>query len=112
VVKPNDDRLGALLKQWGDIEPRANFEANVWRRIRRAEAGRPQRIAVGEWLRRWLPQPVLATTAVVVVSALIGSSAGVLSARGRAGVTSGELQFLGSGTLAGGYVNLATGRAR
>jgi len=105
----SDDKLRALLRRWRDIEPKADFEANVWRRIRQAEAGQPERATVAEWLRRWLPQPVLTLAVIVAASAIIGSSAGVLSTRGRATIAPGELQFLGSGTLAGGYVKLTTG---
>src|SRR6266481_1385226 len=34
LMNQNDNRLSALLKQWRDIEPPPNFEANVWRQIR------------------------------------------------------------------------------
>jgi hypothetical protein len=107
----SDDQLRALLKRWREIEPTAQFEAGVWRRIRRAQAGQRERRTAVEWLRGWLPQPALAMTLAMVASALIGSSAGVLSVRRSATVATGELQFLGSGTLAGGYVNLVTGSA-
>ena len=33
-MNPNDDKLKQLLGQWREIEPRAQFEADVWRRIR------------------------------------------------------------------------------
>ena len=112
VMKSDDDKLRGLLKQWRDIEPRANLEAHVWRRIRQAETEQPDRITAAEWLRRLLPHPILAMTVVAVASAIIGTSAGVLSTRGRTVVALGELQFFGSGTLAGGYVKLATERAR
>ncbi|HUI07020.1 MAG TPA: hypothetical protein VL486_08435 [Verrucomicrobiae bacterium] len=105
----NDDKLRALLRRWRDVEPQANFEAGVWRRIRQAETECSERPAFAEWLQRLLPRPVLATTLVVVASAVIGSSVGALSARGEATVTPGELRFLGSGTLAGGYVELTAG---
>ena len=103
-----DEELRALFKRWRDIEPRANFEANVWRRIRQAEAEAPEQLTVAEWLRRLLPQPALAMTAVVVAGAIIGSSAGILSTRGRATVVPSELRFLGAGTLAGSYVKAST----
>jgi hypothetical protein len=108
----NDEQLRALLKRWKDIEPKANFEASVWRRIRDAQAEQPERVSLPQLWRRLLWQPATAVAAVVVASALIGSSAGVLSARVTAGVAPGELQFLGSGTLAGGYVKASTGGGR
>jgi protein translocase SecG subunit len=67
----NDDQLRELLKRWKDIDPKANFEANVWRRIRLGKAEQPERITVAEWLRRLLPQPALAMATAVVVSAII-----------------------------------------
>jgi hypothetical protein len=48
----------------------------------------------------------------MVASATIGSSVGILSARGTATIAPSELQFLGSGTLAGGYVRASTGGER
>jgi hypothetical protein len=48
----------------------------------------------------------------MVAAAVIGSSAGVLSARGTTTIAPSELQFLGSGTLAGGYVKANTGGGR
>jgi anti-sigma-K factor RskA len=104
-----DNKLSALLRQWREIEPRANFEANVRRRIRLAQNGQPERVTLAELLERLMWRPALATAAaVVVVSSVIGSSAGVLTARPTVSVGSGELQFLSAGTLAGGYVRLAS----
>ena len=108
----NNDDLGKLFKQWRDIEPRADFQANVWRRIRLAEAAQtaaPERLSLAEWLA-W--RPAWAVAAAVVVSAILGSSAGVLSARRGASPFHGETQFLSGGTLAGGYVKLASNPAR
>jgi len=110
AISMNDEQLRALLKKWNDIEPKANFEANVWRRIRLARTEEPGRMTVLELLlKRWLWRPALAVAAAVVVSVIVGSSAGVLSARGTATIAPSELQFLGSGTLAGGYVKAGTG---
>ena len=112
VMKETDAQLHALLKQWGEIEPRANFEANVWRRIRLARAEQTERVSLPQLLHRWLWRPALAVAAAVVVSTIVGSSAGVLTSRRQITVASGELQFLGSGTLAGGYVKIATESTR
>jgi len=104
-----DDKLSTLLRQWRDIEPRANFEANVRRRIRHATAEEPERVSIVDWAQRWMWRPALAAAAaMVVVSTVIGSSAGVLTARLTVSVGSSELQFLSAGTLAGGYVKLAS----
>lgn len=104
-----DDKLSDVLRQWRDIEPRVNFEANVRRRIRRATTEEPEHVSVVEWAQRLMWRPALAVAAaVVVVSSIIGSSAGLLTARPTVPVVSSELQFLSAGTLAGGYVKLAS----
>jgi anti-sigma-K factor RskA len=104
-----DDKLSALLHQWRDIEPCANFEANVRRRIRLAQGERPERVNLSELLERLMWRPALAVTAaVVVVGSIIGSSAGVLTTRRTVSVGSNELRFLSGGTLAGGYVKLVS----
>ena len=108
-MNPNDNKLSELLKKWRDVEPNVNFEANVWRRIRLASAEEPERVGIVEWAQRLMWRPALATAvAMVVVGSVIGSSAGVLTARGTVSVGSGELRFLSAGTLAGGYVKLSS----
>ncbi len=113
AISMNDEQLRALLKKWNDIEPKASFEANVWRRIRLARTEEPGRMTLLELLlKRWLWRPALAVAAAVVVSVIVGSSAGVLTSRGPMTAASGELQFLGSGTLAGAYLKATTESAQ
>ena len=107
----DEEELSVLLKQWREAEPSATFEASVRRRIRLAEE-KPERVNWTEWLRQLAWRPALALAAMAVASALIGSSAGVLTSHRKAAVAGEELQFLGSGTLAGGYVRLTTGETR
>ena len=83
----NDSDLSKLLRQWRDIEPPGNFEANVRRRIR---------LATPEPKPIWLWRPVFAA---VALSILIGASAGILSSRPQRA----EMEFMSAGTLAGGY---------
>jgi hypothetical protein len=90
-MSQNDDKLSNLLRQWRGVEPPGNFEANVRRRIRLA-AEQPRK----SWLAGLLWRPALAAA---VLSILIGSSAGILSARPQ----QPEMQFMSAGTLAGGY---------
>lgn len=108
-----DDQLHRLLQQWKGIEPPANFDTQVWRRIRQAGTSRAQRDAEGEggnpehastfadWLRGWLPQPAFALAAAVIVGAVIGASSGLFSAP-----LPGGLGLLAPDTLAGTYVRL------
>jgi anti-sigma-K factor RskA len=103
-----DDKLSSLLKQWHDIEPRANFEANVRRRIRSAQAPEADRISVIEFWRRLLWQHALATAAVVAASVIVGTSAGVFSVSRSAEHAHADFGFLSHGTLAGSYLKLAS----
>ena len=99
----NGDKLKGLLNQWRDLEPKAGFEAGVWRQIRRSPRQATETATLTDWFRRVFPWPAVALAAVVMASALVGSAAGILSARSRSVPGSSELEFLGSGTLAGSY---------
>ncbi len=60
-------RLDAVLGRWtAEAEPRANFEARVWNRIRAAEQERPTTIREG-WLRpAWMLGAACATALAMV----------------------------------------------
>ena len=94
----NDPKLSELLRRWRDLEPPGDFEANVRRRIRLAAT---EIKSIGFF---WRP----AFAAAIVISVIIGSSAGVLSS----GEPRAEMQFMSAGTLAGGYARLAAEDAR
>jgi hypothetical protein len=85
----NDPQLSNLLHRWRDIEPRANFEQNVHRRIRQAA---PEPVRPVTWL--W---PVTAATLVALV---IGGWTGLHTRTEATG-------FLASDTLTGRYMELA-----
>ncbi len=109
----NDEKLSALLKRWREIEPQANFEANVWRRIKLSQQPRDEGLTLSDWLRQLLWQPARALAAAAVVSVLVGIAGGLLTeANSSAGAPQSELRFLSPGTLAGGYVRLGAGGAR
>jgi hypothetical protein len=112
VMNQNDDRLRALLKQWRDIEPRANFEANVWRRIRIAAAERTERVSLIEIMGRLLWRPAWAVAATLVVALGVGVWGGMASASRRLDASRAELQFLSSGTLAGSYLQMGAKESR
>jgi hypothetical protein len=103
-MNQNDDKLSALLKQWRDIEPRGDFEANVWRQIRVADGKRSERTSLVEAMGRLLWQPAWSVCAALVVALLLGVWGGIASASRRADTSQAELQFLAPGTLAGRYV--------
>jgi hypothetical protein len=104
VMNQNDDRLRALLKQWRDIEPTGNFEANVWRRIRVATDKRPERMSLMEAVGRLLWQPAWSVAIALFVAAIVGVWGGVASTSRPADTSRAELQFLAPGTLAGSYL--------
>ena len=106
-MNQNDDKLRALLKQWRGIGPKANFEANVWRRIRLAPDKRPLRIGLIETMGQLLCQPAWSVAAALLVATLVGVWGGVVSTPRQTNTTQTELQFLGSGTLAGSYLQTA-----
>jgi hypothetical protein len=107
LMNPEDEKLRAIFKQWRDIEPRADFEAAVRRRIRLAQAREPVPTGLAGWLGAWARPPAWAAAVALVASVILGASVGVLTAPRPASAAFHELQFMSPGTLAGGYVNLA-----
>ena len=112
VMNQNDDKLRALLRQWRDIEPRGNFEANVWRQIRTASAERREGISLVEAIGRLLWQPAWSVAAALVVALVIGVSSGIAVNSRHADTSRAELQFLASGTLAGSYLEMGGKQSR
>lgn len=108
MMKPNDEKLNRLLKQWQSIEPSTNFEANVWRRIRLAEAEQPESVTIVGWLQRLLWQPAFSFVTAVIIALAVGAWGGVRSAPQRQDRHQSELGFLSTGTLAGSYAHLTT----
>ena len=111
-MKPNDDKLRALLQQWRDIEPKGNFEANVWRQIRTAAAEHPERVSLIEAMGRLLWQPGWSMAAALLVAVMVGVWGGVTFRSPRMDTTRAELQFLAPGTLAGSYLQMGTKETR
>ena len=112
VMNQNEDKLRALLKQWRDIEPRGNFEANVWRRIRIAAAEHIERVSLVEAMGRLLSRPAWSVAATLAVALVVGVWGGVASVSRRADTSRAELQFLSSGTLAGSYLQMGANESR
>jgi len=104
LMSGNDDKLKTLLKQWREIDPKTNFEANVWRRIRLAEQS--EQATITGWLQRLLWQPEFSVVAAIAVAVAIGAWGGVRSTPQSMVERPTELGFLSSGTLAGSYAQL------
>jgi hypothetical protein len=96
-MNPNDDKLKQLLGQWRDIEPRAQFEADVLRRIRQAE---PEPRTPG-----WFSAPLIWANAVaLLMGVVVGAYAGLSPISNRQ-----DVAVLKPGTLTGNYVSMITG---
>jgi hypothetical protein len=106
VMDEKDARLTSVLRQWRELEPSTNFEANVWRRIRIAAAGEPKGAGLAELLHRLLWRPSMAVAVAVVASAMIGTTTGFYTTSPSMQVSPKELGFLSQGTLAGGYAKV------
>lgn len=89
----NDEKLRALLRQWQDIEPPTNFEAQVRRRIRTERVVPARRL---DWSLRLLWQPAFAA---ILFGIAVGLWGGI-----RFPATHRELGFMSDGTLTGGYL--------
>ena len=79
LMKQSDDRLSALLKQWRDIEPAGNFEANVWRQIRTAAEPAVETVNWIDVIGRLLWQPAWSVVAAMVVAVIAGVWGGIAS---------------------------------
>jgi len=88
-----DDQLRRLLQQWREIEPTANFEAQVWRRIRQPVP------SWADWLRAWVPRPAWAWPVAIAAGVVIGIGSGMFSTP--ASPATEQLSFLAPNTLAG-----------
>jgi len=103
-MNQNDEKLRALLRQWRDIEPRGNFEANVWRQIRLAAEKRPAQAGLFEAMGRLLWQPAWSVAAALLLATFIGVWGGIAFAPRQTDPARAELQFMAPGTLTGSYL--------
>ena len=107
-MNTEEDPLKDAFAAWRDIEPAPDFDASVWRAIRAAPARKPGLV---EWLvdsfrqePAWVP----------AASALAGVLVGITALLPREGNTHrpqqiASLQILGSDSLSGNYIRLASG---
>jgi anti-sigma-K factor RskA len=105
-----DERLSALLQQWKSVEPQADFEAAVWRRIRADRAADRDRRRFGETWREWLdPLPAWVNVAAVAAGIVVGVGMAFSAQPSHVGRQTND-PLLHSQTLAGSYLAMATGR--
>jgi hypothetical protein len=112
LMNQDDEKFSALLKQWRDVEPRANFEANVWRQIRVAAAPTVDTVNWIDLIGRLLWQPAGLVVAAMVVALIVGVWGGIASVPRQIDRPTAELRFLSSGTLAGSYAQMTSRKAQ
>lgn len=71
-----DERLSAVLRQWEGVEPQADFDDVVWRRIRAAPVAHPARLW-DQWRDGLLPHPVWTGAVAAAAALVIGLLAGM-----------------------------------
>ena len=96
----SDDKFKQVLGRWREIEPRAQFEADVLRRIRQTA---PERTS---WLDQFGLRPAWVQAVAMLAGVALGASAGLSPAP-----RSRDVALLKPGTLAGNYVSMIKGGA-
>lgn len=106
-MNAQDEELQEQLRAWRGLEPRADFEAEVWRRIAAEPvAGFGWLLALRDWFGM---QPALATAAALLLAAAIGlGSTFALAQPARTGLAINTSSLPGA-TLAGTYLAMTTG---
>ena len=112
-MSENDKELRNQLRQWRGIEPRADFEAAVWRRIATTNAvATPEQSWFAFW-RAWLDmQPAWASAAAVLVGILVGVGSAITLAQPSYDRLAISAPALHGQTLAGTYLAMTSGGTR
>ena len=116
MQEPND-QLGALLKRWPEIEPRAAFDQDVLRRLRLERAAVAESAGFGcGFLDRLAARRTsawgvaAAVTAAVVIGFLLASATSAPDAGDT--MIAGLPDALSPDTISGNYVAMVEGRFR
>lgn len=112
IAHPGDARLKAMLQQWHGIEPRADFESCVWRRIRAASAAESTAPSLRVIVRGWLAaEPVWVHAVAAAAGLMVGVSLALAAPQTRTSPYSAA-PLLHSQTLTGAYLTMVSGGAR
>lgn len=115
-MQEQNDKLGALLKRWPEIEPRPAFDQDVLRRIRLERAAVVESAGLDSaFLDRLVSRLTsawgIAVAAAIVVGFLLANTTPAPDA-GRDPLAAGLPDALRPGTLSGNYVALMGGNLR
>ena len=100
----SEKRLLDLLHTWRDIEPQADLEEAVWRRIHTAADVQP----VSKGLLAWfVPRPVWLSAAAAGIGVVLG--VGLAISTSSATDDQHNAMLLRSSTLAGSYLTMVAG---
>ncbi|MFA5042893.1 MAG: hypothetical protein WC381_06360 [Kiritimatiellia bacterium] len=112
LAHSDEARLKTALQHWHAIEPRADFESCVWRRICAAAAA--ESAAPGLWAiaRGWLNvEPAWVRAVAAIIGIVAGVSAALSVPQTRADPESAA-SLLPAQTLTGAYLAMASGGVR
>lgn len=107
-----DERLTALLHEWRGVEPQANFEAAVWRRIRAVPTPEQRRLSMGEAWREWFGPRLVWVNAIAAAAGVVIGVGLAFSGTGLRDDRHANEPLLHSETLAGSYLAMMTGETR
>jgi negative regulator of sigma E activity len=109
-MNQQDDQLRTRLREWRGLEPRADFEAEVWRRVAAsAVPGVEWFVALREWFG---VRPLLANAAAVLLAVAVGIGSLLAVAQPQREVFTMNLPTLHGQTLAGNYLAMTSGGMR
>ena len=109
-MNEQDRKLKERLQAWRGLEPRADFEAAVWRRVAAAP------VAGLEWfeaLHQWFGlRPALASAAALLLAVAVGLGSTLALAQPQRDLLTISTPALHGQTLASAYLTMASGAAR
>ena len=109
-MNEHDEQLNERLRAWRGLEPRADFEAEVWRRVAAVPA------AGLEWfegLRQWFGiRPAWASAAALLLAVVIGIGSTLALSQPQRSLLTISTPTLNGSSLASAYLAMAEGAAR
>lgn len=107
-----DERLNSLLHEWRDIEPSANFETEVWRRIHAASMPRQQDTPSSITSHKMVVLRLAWINAMATAAGLVIGVGLAFSTSPTHGGLHADEALLHSQTLTGSYLTMVAGATR